>query len=453
MSPPSGTTSPTTIGSPLSPTSLNSAVPDPFFNPPFFNDTPLKDRGWFRNVAHFAKKHQSENIFGAVSSHLMSHLEFGGCLADYPGLNSRYDKLRRLEDVDPLNLSGYGRPRQVRVRFVNYFTISTGRPKAPKPPQSPHLKPENAQVRNSTESESKASTPRISIDDYSDSERPKTLEHIDPEPEPELEHIDPEPEPEPEPAAEPSPPPYTETATPHEVPEPRLVTSASDLSSATENLTLTATATLPAIPPLPSPPVLPDLDKFPDKDARKQAEKEGKRAQKAYDQAVRDRDKAIKERQRLVEKLRRKAAKEAEKREKEERKKAEEERKRAEKEEQQALRKQQGEAERAAAAAVTAPTGTSSPAPAGTQAPPADKKKKERKFCMLPRKVNGARDAAWVQVYMEGVDEVGAHCGLFLPGPHYERLVGDVGSRIVGWVHDDATRRAIIEGADWRAGA
>ncbi len=35
---------------------------------------------------------------------------------------------------------------------------------------------------------------------------------------------------------------------------------------------------------------------------------------------------------------------------------------------------------------------------------------------------------------MEGVDEVGAHCGLFFPGEHYERLVGDVGSRIVGWV-------------------
>jgi len=46
---------------------------------------------------------------------------------------------------------------------------------------------------------------------------------------------------------------------------------------------------------------------------------------------------------------------------------------------------------------------------------------------------------------MEGVDEVGAHCGLFFPGTHYERLVGDVGARIVAWVQEDASRRAILE--------
>jgi hypothetical protein len=51
-----------------------------------------------------------------------------------------------------------------------------------------------------------------------------------------------------------------------------------------------------------------------------------------------------------------------------------------------------------------------------------------------------------VEVYMEGVDEVGAHCGLFMPGPHYERLVGDVGERIAGWVWEEASRRVILEG-------
>jgi hypothetical protein len=72
------------------------------------------------------------------------------------------------------------------------------------------------------------------------------------------------------------------------------------------------------------------------------------------------------------------------------------------------------------------------------------KKGKEKKFCMLPSKVNGVSDATWVGVHMDGMDEVGAHCGLFLPGPHYDRLVGDVASRVIGWVQDDMTKKAIL---------
>jgi hypothetical protein len=47
---------------------------------------------------------------------------------------------------------------------------------------------------------------------------------------------------------------------------------------------------------------------------------------------------------------------------------------------------------------------------------------------------------------MEGVDEVGAHCGLFLPGAQYENLVRDVGERVLTWVHEDAVRRIALEG-------
>ena len=65
---------------------------------------------------------------------------------------------------------------------------------------------------------------------------------------------------------------------------------------------------------------------------------------------------------------------------------------------------------------------------------------------MLPSKDNsGRRDPAWVEVYMEGVDEVGAHCGLFFAGPHYERLVGDMGEMVAGWVREDVSKRAILE--------
>ena len=36
---------------------------------------------------------------------------------------------------------------------------------------------------------------------------------------------------------------------------------------------------------------------------------------------------------------------------------------------------------------------------------------------------------------MEGVDEVGAHRGLFFSNkPHYEKLVSDVGAKIQEWV-------------------
>jgi hypothetical protein len=78
--------------------------------------------------------------------------------------------------------------------------------------------------------------------------------------------------------------------------------------------------------------------------------------------------------------------------------------------------------------------------------PKVEKPKKDRKFCMMPPKVNGRRDKCWVRVYMEGVDEVGAHCGLFFPGPHYKSLVSDVGARVEEWVKENETRRAILEG-------
>ena len=96
------------------------------------------DRGWFRNIAHFAKKHREENLVGAAANHIMSHLEFGGCLADYPGLKSRYSRLRKLEDVDDLVPSANGQSA-VRVRFVNYYTVSTGPLKKPKSELPPDL--------------------------------------------------------------------------------------------------------------------------------------------------------------------------------------------------------------------------------------------------------------------------------------------------------------------------
>jgi hypothetical protein len=39
---------------------------------------------------------------------------------------------------------------------------------------------------------------------------------------------------------------------------------------------------------------------------------------------------------------------------------------------------------------------------------------------------------------------VEAHSAVFLQGAHYEDLIADVGARVVGWVADDLSRRAIV---------
>ncbi|KAK7436320.1 hypothetical protein CaCOL14_004023 [Colletotrichum acutatum] len=570
--------------------------PDPTFNPSFFNDVNLKDRTFMRRLGHFAKKHSREGIWDATKNHVMSHLEYGGCLADYPGLNARYNKLRAMESVDPLQHMGDGnsygnnvdRPTPVRVRFINYYTLSSGRPKKPKTPDSPKSpaeSPTSAEHRaapstlqvGSHLSPPSSSTPRISLssDDGQEMEllEPIPMEDIDErlstlheEQQARFDHdskagshstdaldkeirepkgkekegdVDSHETPNADAQIEESVPASTSSTTAADETEKSL-----EAGAASPMGDVIPEAELPPIPDLPEQPTPPDLDRYTDKDARKQAEKEGKRAQKAYESAVKSRDKAIKERQKLVEKRRKKvekeAAKEAQRIEKETLKLQKEEQKRRQQEE-EAARKEaaeethdQKEARRlaeeakrmeregrrlrgepldsdaedddektkkksaeveaemaatviagAAAAVKDRPPAVAAPSsstasvnttqtgaatnnttiPSRPKAVAAhsssnshshakanaksnaksDKPKKERKFCTLPSKKNGKRDETWVSVYMEGMDEVGAHCGLFLPGPHYDTLIGDVGERIVAWVQDDLSVRAILE--------
>lgn len=442
-------------------------------------------------MAHFAKKHYSEGIFSSAYQHLLSHLEFGGCLADYSGLNNRYNRLRRLEDVDELNASSMSGRNEPRIRFVNYYTVSTGIPKTPSAPKraDTHLRPVLPPSYHSSPGHSGASTPKISIEDYSDTESVQHLQVLDPVPEPDSDAEEKPKSHQPESAVTP------EDSCVNGMHQTEADPTEKDgAASASEPHTNgdepdDLESGLPAIPPLPEPPEAPDFERYTDKDARKQAEKEFKRVQKTHDQAVKNRDKAIKERQKLVEKRRKKSQKEAEKKQKEEEKRIAKE------------QQQQQKAIKAAAAAAPPPiegnhdetngaaiTDVSSPSSSraqvltraqtqaleeqltdlalqessslspestntttdrldrGKQKEETQNKKTEklRKFCMLPPKKDGQRDSAWMQVYMEGVDEVGAHCGLFFAGPHYEKLVGDVGGRIVGWVQEDLTKRAIL---------
>ncbi|OAA67662.1 hypothetical protein ISF_03838 [Cordyceps fumosorosea ARSEF 2679] len=358
-------------------------------------------------------------------------------MADYPELSSRYKRVRALEDVDELKAISEGHPAAAhrRVRFVNYYTLSPGRAK-PSPVDgaavaaspnlnnseacanetgdskaesnshfsaettaAPHVDQEAAHAVSEEEDLYSADEPRPKSDAKVVAEKPwkdnneqddessqdgdhrKSILHLDPAPIPEEEHVDP--------------------ATPPAADTPPDAEARTDLD-------------LAPIPPEPEEPVFPDLTRYTDKDARKQAEREARRAAKAYQQAVKDRNKAIREREKLLEKRRKKATKEAQ--------------------------QQQHHDE----AAATATHATAEPAaPAETRDDTPSPPRKLRKFCALPSGVR--RDPTWVDVYMADVDEVGAHCGLFAPGAHYDRLVGDVGSRVVSWVQEDMSTRAAMK--------
>ncbi|KAH6684316.1 hypothetical protein B0J14DRAFT_572618 [Halenospora varia] len=420
---------------------------DPFFNPPFPNDVRLPERKGWTNVLHFINKH-SDGLANATKDYFMSHLEFGGCMADYSGLKNRYQRIRALEDIDDLalNSSGslYGPP--TRVRFVNYYTASTG---IPKPPKTPPSAPENEKEAldsldiavqslglEQADGRSPPHTPRISVDEYSDGAiTPQPLQTAptigpveaqmqnlgdksgveDFNEQPEMRHIDSIP------------------MEDDEDLEPALGTSSVPSGETIEPVkSIPSEPPLPEIPPVPTEPTPIDLNMYTDKDSRKIAEKEHKRVTKAYQQAVKDRESALKDRRKLVEKREKKARQEQEKLLKAE----EKQRLKDEKEEEKRKAAINAEAEAEAPKQRKASVASSVKE---------DKPKKDKKFCMLPPKYSGERDKCWVRIFMEGVDEVGAHCGLFFSGPQYESLVGDVGARIGKWVEEDATRRAILD--------
>ncbi|KAI0431865.1 hypothetical protein F5Y09DRAFT_176885 [Xylaria sp. FL1042] len=466
---------------------------DSNYNPNYANDIRIEERSWWKNVVHFVKKHNSEGLIDAAANHVMSHMEFGGTMFDLNTLQSRYESIRKLEDVDDLKQTDSSPPR---VRFIQYYTICNGFPKKPKEEGSERQDIQSASIHGSSEKyllspPISASAPNLESQSeifkqdskslsLSNSER-SSLELLSPEP-----MLDESP---PLPVRDSSVEMDKTTSTqPNDHHSDATQASNRDnVSSPTEKYlvedkVLIADVTqsvaaldlnLPAVPDLPPKPDTPDLESYTDKDARKLAEKEAKRAQKAYAQAVKDREKAIKDREKIIEKRRKKLAQEAEKQAKEEKKKRKKE-----------------EAAAAAAAATTSAAipeklDASSSAsnneasehtiassdkvskPEWTPVSPdlvpgetvakgdkekakgkakiKEKEEKRRKFCNVP-KSNGRVDPKWVGIFMKDVDQVAAHTGLFFAGEHYEGLVGDVGNIVVEWVHDDMTRRAVILG-------
>ena len=452
---------------------LDLPTKDPTFDPPFVNDVRLPQRTGWSNAWHFLNKH-SDDLRKATQSYVKSHLEFGGAMADYSGLKSRYSKIRALEDVKP--------PR--RIRFVNYYTASTGRPKKPKKPAPVGSDASTAQVDGDSaqmalqmrgaslgalDGHPPELSPRISIenpgeketvdDDAQDRDREGTAEDegaisdasqamdllhpapvTDDEREENSDELD-------KPAAL---KPSRSNATAESSPR-----NASPIASIGPPPSRPA-PTLPPIATAPEEPAPFDPTLYTDKDTRKLAEKEHSRQVKAYKQTIKDRDKAIADRRKLVEKREKAAAKERGKLEKADEKhrieierrcmeKGERERAKAEREEQKEGEKRRLKAEKQRAKmesdklrnAKKTSTADSSDAECADGEPKEGKAKRDKKFCMLPSKENGQLDACWVRVFMPGVDEVGAHCGLFfVDGERYEWFVMAVAERLQEWVEE-----------------
>ena len=449
-----------------SPSPATSPVNDPNFNPPFSNDVRMATRTGWGNALHFLNKH-SDGLVRATRSYVTSYFEFGGCLADYKGLRDRYFRLRTLEETDRQHRNG-----QKRVRFANYYTASTGRPKKPKP--SPKVQEtEQASIDSNNAGQGNALTESgdlmsmesdhdnclplvnsgcpLDKDGHGNSQIPVEDDGHEP-----AQVVDSGPIPNQENSLKVNPPMNFVDADPvsdsenlgdtiERINQDEVPSQALSLEKTTSNTerdpdlqpsasTTHSLSTPPSLPPIPAQPQEPaafDPSKYPEKDTRKLAEKEHSRQTKAYERAVKDRDKAIKDRRKLLEK-REKASK-----------RALEKQLKLEAKEVVKVKKEDAAAASASkkvkdgeAGASDGRSGSKDTEREGVddQEAKAEKSKRDRKFCLLPPKVNGERDACWVRVYMRGVDEVGAHCGLFFVGEQYEWLVSDVGRRIQEWV-------------------
>lgn len=499
-----GSSDPTSPGrrtmSPISPMSSRTDTlwqpdkQDPNFNPSFNNDVILPMRKGWANTLHFFNKHR-DNVFKATKQLVTSHMEFGGAMANYPELKARYGRVRLLEEEDGNVRKSIVKSGQVpaRVRFVNYYTASTGRAKKAKSPVgrlSPSasasrtsLSPSDAEemgrgrppTSGSLVHTSRSQSPRISLQEHSDEGVVKKVPEIPSSDDEDWQEA-------------------AESLTIDGSTKTRQTTEP-DTPALSPSSTLSTTTSLQTIPDAPAKPPPLDVTYIQDPATRKLVEKEHAQAVKAYEKAIKDRQKLMEKHDRKARKDSEKATKDAEKakrkaeeaalkaKEKEaprelthserEHLRLEHERQRMEAE----GRRLRGEPEPESAPATTTatpPTSVPSPSPpplehshslAPTQStqsttssprslsandePTSAKPKKDRMFCSLPPKDSaGERDPLWVRIFMQNVDEVGAHCGLFFVDERYERLVGEVADRIEGWVREDLDARAIRDAGD-----
>lgn len=492
---PSASTSTASI---KSPEYLSPSQPDPNYNPAFKNDVHLPVRKGWEGAWYFLNKH-SGDLRTATKQLVKSHLEFGGAMADYNGLKLRYTRIRGLEEQSERTRKAVigSSVAPPRVRFVNYYTSSTGRPKKPKTPTSPEpcmetptlTIPDPEADNKTTEHDEKYSgefSPRDdqlleTDDDIKEFEAVESLERssmdqLEPAPMSDIggdssdaeswvdatENMG---------IAQSISHPIEGTTEGNSKLEENLDTNT---ASPDESLEVPA-AGLQTLPPIPDPPAKPEKPPFyRDKESRKLAEKEYDRVLKLYFRAVKDREKALRDREKLEKKRERQAVKEGKKAEKEvakgdknkekdrkktiERKKSDHEsvlaaeQKDAQKEWKAALNQSWNEEDSTIEPLSKHNSSTQSAvlSPQGSRTPGEEQKPfKDRTFCTLPPKDgSGNRDPTWVRVLMKDVDLVEAHCGLFFLDSNddrYEKLIGDVGDRVCQWVGEAESERVARE--------
>jgi hypothetical protein len=424
--------------------SIFSQVPDdPNYNPPFPNDVRNAQRKGLEKAFYFINKH-SDGLTKATKEYVTSHFEFGGCMADYPGLKRRYNAVRSLEDVNELSQQRDSQGRlQRRVRFVNYYSASTGRVKPPEAvDEAPATEMKDLTLRVDGHADGPnsgsvtPSTPRLSVEEFREDGDiiQKTLEDIDPKPMSDNDEAD----------RDPQTTLTTETIN-SDTESPQIhrlsVEEKAESSSHLVHEDYQEDEGLPSIPALPREPPEFNPSKYTDPDHLKLAQKDHGRLVKAYERAKKDREKSMRDREKLVRKREKAAQKEADKNAKtaaanqsiEEREKLK----------RSATLNPEVYDKQLARDADDRRTGASSAGDIQKI-----KKQRDRKFCTLPSKDRrtGLRDPTWIRVYMEGVDEVEAHTTLFIPeGETYERLVGDTAQRIEEWIKEDQGVRAALE--------
>lgn len=135
---------------------------NPNFDTPWMNDVRLVERGFLKGIMHFVNKNEN-NLTRSIIDRVVSPLKFAGCVNNYSELRHRYRHLMDLEGAE----SSPG-----RVRFVNYYTASTGRPKKEKQKKPPKPAKPPKVPKPPKEKKSKKSKSSEDVEETNESEEP-----------------------------------------------------------------------------------------------------------------------------------------------------------------------------------------------------------------------------------------------------------------------------------------
>jgi pimeloyl-ACP methyl ester carboxylesterase len=246
-------------------TIFNPKPTDPNYNPSFANDVHLPVRKGLDNALHWFNKH-SNNIKEAGKGLVKSHIEFGGAMADYKQLKDRYARIRALEEDNEMKRR-MGNPdvkSPPRIRFINYYTASTGRPKKPKSPKSP------SSSRSNSVSQQHHNSDVSGLDTESQHDLSKPTSDADTPP---LTFVEAE----------------------------QYHGSSSESDSGINPLHDTKRPVLPDIPAIPQEPQFVDTAQIADRSQRRAAEREYDEALEEYHKAVKARNRIINEREDIEE--------------------------------------------------------------------------------------------------------------------------------------------------------